>query len=128
MATTYHTQLQQLYVAYFNRPADPGGLAFYEGHLEAGTVTMAAIAADFAKSNEYRTEYNDATNTGIVTKVYANLFGRVGTANEMKFWIDALNAGATTIDKVVTDIAAGAQGTDKVAFESKVVFATAFTN
>lgn len=128
MATTFHTQLQQLYVAYFNRPADPGGLAFYEGHLEAGTVTMAAIAADFAKSNEYRTEYNDATNTGIVTKVYANLFGRVGTANEMKFWIDALNAGATTIDKVVTDIAAGAQSTDKVAFESKVVFATAFTN
>jgi len=137
MATTYHNQLQQLYVAYFNRPADPGGLAHYEGVLEtaftnggatAVTSMMGLISADFARSAEYRTAYNDATNTGIVTKVYANLFGRVGTANEMKFWIDALNAGKTTIDKVVTDIAAGAQTTDKVAFESKVVFATAFTN
>ena len=34
MATTYYNDLQKLYVAYFNRPADTAGLAYYEGVLE----------------------------------------------------------------------------------------------
>ena len=132
MATTYHTQLQQLYVAYFNRPADPAGLAFYEGVLEANAsnvpAVLATISADFAASAEYKTEYDQLTNTGVVTQVYQNLFGRAPDASGLAFWVARLGSNDTTIAKMVVDIAAGAQLTDKVAFDSKVVVATAFTN
>jgi len=136
MATQYDTQIQQLYVAYFNRPADPGGLAFYEGVMERAAVggtaqvnaAMAAISADFAKSAEYQAAYNQATFTGVVTQVYNNLFGHAPDSTGLAFYVKALNDKAMTIDTMVTFIANGAQGTDKTAFESKVTVATAFTN
>jgi len=136
MATTYHNALQQLYVAYFNRPADPGGLAFYEGVMERAAVggtaqvnaAMAAISADFAKSAEYQAAYNQATFTGVVTQVYNNLFGHAPDSTGLAFYVKALNDKTMTVDTMVTFIANGAQGTDKTAFESKVTVATAFTN
>ncbi len=128
MATQFDTQLQQLYVAYFNRPADPAGLQFYAGHLSTGATTMAAISAEFAKSAEYRAEYNQLTNAGVVAQVYQNLFGRAPDSAGQAYWVNALTNNLTTIDKMVTDIAAGAQTTDKVAYESKVQVAVAFTN
>jgi len=137
MATTYHNDLQKLYVAYFNRPADPGGLAHYEGVLEraftAGgtaevTKTMALISADFAKSIEYQTTYNQATNSAVVTAVYQNLFGHAPDSTGLAFYVKALTDKTMTVDTMVTYIANGAQGTDKVAYDSKVTVATAFTN
>jgi len=137
MATTYHNDLQKLYVAYFNRPADPGGLAHYEGVLEraftAGgaaevSKTMALISADFAKSNEYQTTYNQATNSAVVTAVYQNLFGHAPDSTGLAFYVKALTDKSMTVDTMVTYIANGAQGTDKVAYDSKVTVATAFTN
>ncbi|MTW06338.1 DUF4214 domain-containing protein, partial [Pseudoduganella ginsengisoli] len=47
--TTAAIQLQQLYVTYFNRPADKEGLAYWTAALDKGS-TVASIAADFAKS------------------------------------------------------------------------------
>lgn len=45
------TQAQQLYVAYFNRPADTLGLAFWM------TKDAASASASFAASTEYATTY-----------------------------------------------------------------------
>lgn len=128
MATQFDTQLQQLYVAYFNRPADPDGLAFYAGHLTTGATTIAAISASFAASAEYRNEYSQNTNAGVVTKVYENLFGHGPDAAGLALYTEALNNRTMTIDQMVTWISGGAQGSDKVAFDSKVAVAVAFTN
>lgn len=128
MATQFDTQLQQLYVAYFNRPADPDGLAFYAGHLTTGATTLAAISASFAASAEYRAEYNQVTNAGVVTAVYQNLFGHAPDAAGLAFYTKALDDRTMTVDTMVTWIANGAQSTDKTAYESKVNVAVAFTN
>lgn len=128
MATQFDNALQELYVAYFNRPADPAGLAFYAGHLAAGTVKIEAIAADFAQSTEYKTEYSQSTNEQIVDRIYQNLFGHPADAGGKKLYADALTAKTMTIDQAVTWISNGAQGTDAEAFEAKVTVATAFTN
>lgn len=137
MATTYHNDLQKLYVAYFNRPADAGGLAHYEGVLETAAANggasavasmMDLISADFAKSTEYQTTYNQATNAGVITAVYQNLFGRPVDEQGLAFYVKALTDKKMTIDTMVTFIANGATGTDKTIIESKVAVATAFTN
>ncbi|OON60763.1 hypothetical protein B0920_17570 [Massilia sp. KIM] len=128
MATTYHNAIQQLYVAYFNRPADPAGLDFWETVLEANGGNTAVVSAEFAKSNEYTTEYNQVTTAGVVTQIYQNLFGHAPDSAGLAFWVKALNDKTMTVSNMVTEVAKGAQGTDKVAFESKVTVATAFTN
>jgi hypothetical protein len=127
MATQYDTQIQQLYVAYFNRPADATGLAYWANYLTTGG-TVAEISAAFSQSLEYQVAYNQTTNAGIVTQVYQNLFGRPPEASGLAFWVQALTNKSITVDNMVTTIALAAQGTDKVAFDSKVVVAVAFTN
>jgi len=42
-------EIQKLYIAYFNRPADPGGLAYWTDQLAKG-VTMTQIANSFSAS------------------------------------------------------------------------------
>jgi len=128
MATTYHEDIQQLYVAYFNRPADKAGLEFWETVVEAGKGDTSAISAAFAASNEYKTHYAGMTSHQIVAEVYTNLFGRAPEQAGLDFWANGMDAGLFTIDNAVTAIAAGAQGSDLTAYNNKVTAATRFTN
>ncbi|WP_374360761.1 beta strand repeat-containing protein [Pseudoduganella danionis] len=123
----YTASIQQLYVAYFGRPADAGGLAFWEGKVAAANGSTAAISAAFAASAEYTTAYAGKSAVETVNQVYVNLFGHDADPSGLLFWANALQNKLITIDNVVTAIATGAQGTDKVAYDSKVAAATAFT-
>lgn len=127
MATTYYTDIQKLYVAYFNRPADPAGLAYWENVVEVQKGSTAAVAAQFAAEAEYKTAYAGMSNADIVATVYLNLFGRVAESAGKAYWADLLDRKILTIDKVVTQIAAGAQGSDATAYGNKVAAALAFT-
>lgn len=134
MATTYYNDLQKLYVAYFNRPADTAGLNYYEGVLESAkgdakviATTMAAISASFAASAEYKAAYANMSNADIVNAVYMNIFGRPAEEAGKNYWAGQLDAKTVTIDKVVTAVAAGAQGSDLTAFNNKVNASLAFT-
>jgi hypothetical protein len=127
MATTYNTDIQKLYVAYFNRPADPAGLAYWETVVEAAKGNTAAVSASFAGSAEYKATYANMTNAQIVDAVYQNLFGRAAETAGKDYWADLLNKNAITIDNVVAAVAAGAQTTDLTAYNNKVTAAGAFT-
>lgn len=124
---TYTDAIQKLYVAYFTRPADAAGLAYWEGVVAAAKGDTSAVSAAFAASTEYQTEYAQITTGGVISKIYANLFGHAPDDAGLAYWIDAINNKVFTIDQAVTKIAAGAQGTDKVAYDSKVLVATSFT-
>lgn len=130
---TYTAAIQKLYVAYFNRPADPDGLAFWEGIVTNAAGDTTAVAAAFAATAEYEAEYGDKTNTEVVTQIYQNLFGRAPDATGLAFWVNALDKNLMTIDKAVTTIAAGAVNADGTAnadgeiFANKVTAAAAFT-
>jgi hypothetical protein len=127
MATTYYENIQKLYVAYFNRPADTAGLAYWEGVVEAAKGDTTAVSAAFAADTEYKAAYKDLSNADIVNKVYQNLFGRDAESAGKAYWADLLDKKTITIDQVVTAIASGAQTTDLTAYNNKVKAATAFT-
>jgi len=128
MATTYYADIQKLYVAYFNRPADSGGLQFWESVLEGNGGNTAVIAAEFAKSAEYTAAYGSKTAYQAVAAIYQNLFGREADVAGLNFWAQHLIAGDYTIDQAVTIIASAAQGDDAKVIANRVTAATAFTN
>lgn len=123
----YTEAIQKLYVAYFSRPADPAGLTYWEGVVAAANGSTAAVSAAFAASAEYKAAFAGMTQYQIVNTIYMNLFGRSAEPAGLEFWGQNLIAGKITIDAVVTAVAAGAQGTDLVAYNSKVSAATEFT-
>lgn len=123
----YVSMVQELYVAYFSRPADPKGLAFWAENLENKAVTYEEIAASFAQTGEYKATYFEVDKTVLVNEIYDNLFGRPAEEGGLDFWVKALETGAMTVDNMVTTVAAGAQGADQFAFNGKVDVAVAFT-
>lgn len=127
MATDVNTEVEQLYVAYFSRPADNAGLAFWANVLATDPNGYQTISSAFAGSAEYKATYSGMDNAAVVSAVYEHLFGRPAEAAGVTFWSTQLNAHNITIDNVVTQIAAGAQGTDAFAYNAKVNVATAFT-
>lgn len=118
--------VQQLYVSYFGRPADPAGLDYWTNIVEAQDST-AAVSATFAASAEYKTAYEGKTNAQIVDQLYTNLFGRPADATGRAYWVDLLDKGTIKVDTIVYEVSIAALTTDKEAVENKVAAATAFT-
>lgn len=127
IVTAHVAAVQQLYVAYFNRPADYAGLDYWTNVVAAQKGSTALVSAAFAAEAEYKTEYAGLSNADVVNKVYMNLFGRPAEDAGKAYWADLLDKKATTIDKVVADISKAALTTDAEAYENKVSGATTFT-
>ena len=119
--------VQKLYVAFFNRPGDALGQAFWESKMDAG-MSEADVAASFAQSTEYTSVYGSLTTAQTVSTLYTNLFGRSAAANEITFWGLRLLNGQETVASIARTLANSAQGTDADAITNKIAAATSFTN
>lgn len=124
----YTDAIQRLYVAYFNRPAEPAGVAYWDKAITAANGSLAGVSAAFAASSEYTNIYAGMDANHIIAQVYQNLFGHAPDLAGLNYWSQRLSNQQMTIDDVVTQIAGGAQGSDLVAFNSKTTAASAFTN
>lgn len=131
MATINTDSVQRLYVAYFNRPADPLGLQYWESKLSSTTVAtqtqLAAIAAGFSGSAEYAALYAGQSYTQIVNNLYLNLFGRNAELAGLNAWASKLQAGTETFASIALQLTYSAQGTDATAIANKLAASKAFT-
>jgi hypothetical protein len=123
MAVT-NQDVQKLYIAYFNRPADYFGLQF---QVQAANATsLAAVANSFANSPEFLSEYAGKTDAQFVNALYVNLFGREADLPGLSFWINLLNTGVVTKGTIAIEMLKGAINQDAIAISSKVAAAEAF--
>ncbi|MGB9988393.1 DUF4214 domain-containing protein [Massilia sp. SM-13] len=125
-------QIQQLYLAYYNRPGDVAGVNFWVNALNSGT-SLATISKEFAKAPEYTATYGGKTPDAVVATIYQNLFNRLPDSTGLNYWSDLLSRKVLTIDNIVESVAASAQqdpakGPDTIAIQSKVAAAVAFTD
>lgn len=123
----YTNDVQKLYVAYFSRPADPAGLTFWANQLQNNPNGYQTMSAAFASSAEYRATYANMTSAQVVSTVYQHLFGRPAEQSGIDWWAAKLDSHTISIDNAVTQIAAGAQGSDLFAYNAKVAVSAAFT-
>ena len=125
--------VHRLYVAYFNRPADPVSLKVYEDMLPSDRVATQAeleVLAEtyFSPSAEYQDNFAGLSNAQTVDQLYQNIFGRTAEADGLIEWASQLTAGTITVAKLALQLSYSAQGTDKTVVDARIEAATTFTD
>lgn len=92
-ALTYFDQVQQLYIAYFGRPADPVGQAYWATQIDAANGSIASVIAGFSASAESAALFGNSTTTQKVTAIYQNAFNRAPEATGLAYWAALLDSG-----------------------------------
>lgn len=121
-SSSYTNAVQQLYIAYFGRPADTDGLRNFEKQLAAlgapndvtglaqsynDNVAIKSLIDSFGLSEESAALYSGG-NTEFVTGIYNNLLNRAPDPSGMAFWVNALDSGVLTKANASLSIMAGA--------------------
>ena len=122
-------QVQQAYVAFFNRPADLAGLNYW---TSSPAASVANLLDAFSKTPEYTSLYSNMNSTQLVNAVYQNLFGRaVESVDALNYWVGLLDKGTVTLGSIaatVADLAITNKTADGTLVSNKVAAATAFTS
>tara|TARA_Y100001968_G_scaffold327865_1_gene373814 strand:- start:7367 stop:12823 length:5457 start_codon:yes stop_codon:yes gene_type:complete len=126
MATA--SQLQQLYVAYFGRAADPAGLDYW---VAKGT-TQKEFAAHMHGQDEFQTAYGTKTVEAQVNQIYQNLFNRDADTAGLLYWTAQIDNGTLELASIANDLIWNidngyGDATDKLTLEAKTSTATAYT-
>lgn len=121
------TDVQKLYVAFFNRPADFLGLQYWIDQATANGGSTAVVANAFSASTEYKAIYSGLSTAQIINTVYMNLFNRPAEPAGLSFWGGVYDKGYLTLANIAISIANGAQNDDLTTLNAKVTAATNFT-
>lgn len=87
--STVAPKIERLYRAYFDRPADQGGLDFWLEQFVAG-ADLGTLSQEFVGSTEFQNTYGSLDDAQFVDLVYNNVLGRDGEPEGRAFWINQL--------------------------------------
>jgi len=117
--------IHQMYIAYYQRPADPAGLNYWQAQLSAnggGETGWNAVAAAFANAAESTALYGTQTLGQKIAAIYVASFERAASAEEITFWENS-GFNAAQIGFAIVN---GAQNDDLATVSKKVDYAEAF--
>ncbi|MFT7286670.1 MAG: subtilisin family serine protease, partial [Halieaceae bacterium] len=119
---------QSMYIAYYGRAADPGGLGYWVGRL--GVEGAAGIAAAFGNSAEFNENYGALSNTELVNGLFLQLFGRAADTGGLAFYSAGLESGEFTLPDVALRIIDGVRpgSGDDLIVANRVDVANVVTN
>lgn len=125
--SSYDSIVNSFYLAFYGRPADPAGLAFWSTQLRANDGNLDAITAAFARSDEAQARFGGDTLGERISDIYHQLFNRVPDSDGLAFWTQAIEQGHATLADVSLSILHGAQGSDATLSAMRQKAADAFT-
>lgn len=128
LPATSEGKAQLFYVAYYGRPADPLGLAYWAGVIDAADGDLSSVSADFGNSEEANAVYGGLSTAAAVNKLYNQMFNRDAEPAGLAYWVSEINAGNVALSDLPLALYVGAQGSDLTAFENKSAVASAFTD
>ena len=102
---TADADVLRLYRAFFRRDPEVGGANYWLG-LTALGVSIDAISAEFALSEEFNNTYGSVNNRTYLEILYQNILGRQPDAEGFDYWLGQLNSGALDRGGVVRWISA----------------------
>jgi len=122
------TQLQELYVAYFGRAADPTGLEYW---TKKG-ISQADFAAQMYAQPEFESAYGSKSTENQVNQIYKNLFDREADVTGLTYWTQQINSGVLQLAEIATHLIYAAKNNegsedDKTALTNRTAAAEAYT-
>lgn len=133
-------RLQQFYVGYYGRPADPGGMSYWLEQANGAYLNQdSRLAAAFGSVDqaEFRSMYSlTPTPEAFITRIYLNLFGREPEQQGLQFFSDVLRKYVATpglsVDEargiLIARVIDGAVGEDRALLSNKITLAKSFTD
>jgi len=82
----YTAQIQGIYLAYYGRPADVPGLAFWSGKLDDAGGDLTEIIDAFGNSDEATELYSSDSDLAKINSIYLALFDRIGDQEGLLFY------------------------------------------
>ena len=119
----YGALVQQLYVAYFGRPSDPGGFSNFKSQLTTlGAPTTIQELSDsynrdtrlktlidsFGQSSESAALYGVGNTSAFVTAIFQNILNRSPLSGGLNYWVDAIDNKGLSRANASLSIMAGA--------------------
>jgi len=128
----YLETVQRLYIAYYQRPADPVGLVYWAKALDwAGSDKnkFYAVIDSFANSAESQALYGGKRTSDVINAIYNAAFGRNAETGGLNYWTNAINKGYTTVGRVLWEIVKPGSplGDDAITLSNKLQTAMNFT-
>lgn len=112
MSTTYDSTVNAFYVAFYGRPADPAGLAYWSQQLAQANGDFSVIKDAFSNSQEASVRFSSTTAADRITEIYQQLFNRAPEAAGLSYWVDVVSKGHASMADVAINIMQGALGSD----------------
>ncbi|MGM0984662.1 MAG: DUF4214 domain-containing protein [Pseudomonadota bacterium] len=126
MATQAHFDLaQSLYIAYYGRAADSGGLEFWANKIQEDGPE--SVLNDFGNSAEFQDRFGSLNNDELVDNLYQQMFDRSAELEGLEFWTGKLESGELNLAEIAHAILEGAQEPDSSVLASKLAAANAYT-
>jgi probable HAF family extracellular repeat protein len=126
----YYDTVQRVYIGYYQRPADPGGLLYWAGRLDNANGNLNEIIEAYANSPESQALYgtiNGSNISSVVDSIYITLFGRPAEAEGKVYYVNGFNAGRFTAAAIVLNVLNGAQNEDLASVNDKITASNLFT-
>ena len=83
----------RLYWAFFQRPPDPEGVAFWTDEIDNGRAPLSAVSNAFTNSPEFAATYGTLSNQEFLDLVYDNVLGRRADDGGFNYWLTQLENG-----------------------------------
>ena len=124
---SYRDQVQIMYVAYYGRPGDAGGLDFWAGKLEQVNGSLMEIIDSFGNSMEFTERFGDLDDEELVNNIFLQLLGRNADGGGLNFYVNGLREGRFTLASIALNVADGTQNRDELIKTNKLRAANAFS-
>lgn len=127
MSAQYDSIVNSFYLAYYGRPADAAGLAFWSQQLARTGGNFSQIGTAFATSAEATARFDGSDARSQLAQIYQDLFHRAPDPAGLDFWAQAVDAGRLSLADAALAVTQGAQGSDKSLSQLRQGVADAFT-
>jgi hypothetical protein len=124
----YENTVQKAFIAYYGRPADPGGLDFWYNRLSDASGDLSAIIDSFGSSTEFNTRFGGQDNSTLVNNIYQQLFNRASDSGGLTYYSGLIDSGASNLQKITLNVLYGAQNDDATKVTNKLTAAKYFTS
>ncbi len=134
---------QIAYVAYYGRPADPGGLNFWNDFLDTNNISYSPrggdiltnrqqrdydrFVDDFGTSEEADRIFGNLSIREKVNQVYDFAFNRSAETAGLNFWTEQITNNNVSLASFALEIALGAQKDDIETLKNKIASADLFS-